>query len=224
MSQIMELIFCYPYATIFHLATLIHPEQPNRVHFTNEQIEIILNGCRLNQRGAQKELYRKYYGYAMSIALRYASNYDNAVEMVNDAFLKIYRDLKNFVPRYDNTVASFTAWLKQVVICACIDHIRKYNKKEMMTSVDPEQVVVADERETAEQMLQHKEIIKCIQQLSPAYKAVFNLYVIEGFSHAEIADKLNISENTSKSNLHKARQNLQQLVKKSNIISYERTL
>jgi len=224
MSQIMELIFSYPYATIFSLATVIYPYQENRVHLTSEQIEMILNGCRLNQRHAQKELYRMYYGYAMSIALRYSSNYDNAVEMVNDAFLKIYRDLKNFVPRYDNIVASFTAWLKQVVICACIDHIRKYNKKEMMTSVDPEQVVVADERETAEQMLQHKEIIKCIQQLSPAYRAAFNLYVIEGFSHAEIADKLNISESTSKSNLHKARQNLQQLVKKSNIISYERTL
>ena len=94
----------------------------------------------------------------------------------------------------------------------------------MMTSSDPGQVVIADERENAEQMLQYKEIIKCIQQLSPAYKAVFNLYVIEGFSHAEIADKLNISESTSKSNLYKARQNLQQLVKKSNIISYERTL
>ena len=194
--------------------------QPDRVYLPNEQIEIILNGCRLNQRRDQKELYHKYYGYAMSIALRYASNDDNAVEMVNDAFLKIYRGLKNFVPRYDNTVASFTAWLKQVVICACIDHIRKYNKKEMITGADPEQVIIADERETAEQMLQYKEIIKCIQQLSPASKAAFNLYVIEGFSHAEIADKLNISEGTSKSNLYKARQNLQRLLK-NRIISYE---
>ena len=206
------------------MATLIYSEQSKGVHLTNEQIEIILNGCRLNQRGAQKELYSKYYGYAMSIALRYSSSYDNAVEMTNDAFLKIYRDLKNFVPRYDNTVASFMAWLKKVVVNACVDHIRKYSKKEMIATVDPEQVIIADQRETAEQMLQHKEIIKCIQQLAPAYKTVFNLYVIEGFSHTEIADKLNISEGTSKSNLHKARQNLQQLLKRSNIISYERTL
>jgi RNA polymerase sigma factor (sigma-70 family) len=144
--------------------------------------------------------------------------------MTNDAFLRIYMSLKNFVPRYDNTVTSFMAWLKKVVVNTCIDHIRKYNKKEMMASVDPEQVEIADERETAEQMLQRKEIIKCIQQLPPAYKAVFNLYVIEGFSHAEIADKLNISEGASKSNLHKARQNLQQLLRKRNILSYERTL
>ncbi len=157
----------------------------------------------------------------MAIALRYASNYDNAVEMTNDAFLKIFRDLKNFVPRFESTANSFTGWLKKVVINSCIDHIRMYNKKEMMAGVDLEHVILADERETAEQMLQHKEIIKSIQKLSPAYKAVFNLYVIEGFSHAEIADRLNISEGTSKSNLSKARQNLQQLLRKSNIISYE---
>jgi len=206
------------------MATLIDSKQPTRVQVTNQQIELILNGCRLNQRAPQKELYTLYYSYAMSIALRYSSSYDNAVEMTNDAFLKIYRDLKNFVPRFDNTVISFTAWFKKVVVNACIDHLRKYSKKEMMASVGTDEVSIADERETAVQMLQHKEIIKCIQQLSPAYKAVFNLYVIEGFSHAEIAAKLNTSESTSKSNLHKARQNLQQLLKESHIVSYERTI
>jgi RNA polymerase sigma-70 factor, ECF subfamily len=201
--------------------TLISPEQSNQVNLTNEQIEIVLEGCRLNQRAAQKELYTTYYRYAMSIALRYSSSYDNAVEMTNDAFLKIYKDLKNFVPRFDSTVISFTAWFKKVVINSCIDHIRKYHKKEMMGRADLEDVVLSGQRETAEQMLQYKEIIKAIQKLSPAYKAVFNLYVIEGFSHAEISDKLNISEGTSKSNLSKARQNLQQVLKRSNIISYE---
>ena len=165
-----------------------------------------------------------YYSYAMAIALRYSSNYENAVEMTNDGFLKVYRDLKNFVPRYDNIVGSFMGWFKKILVNACIDHLRKYNKKEMMASVDTSNLTLADERETADQMLQHKEIIKCIQQLSPNYKAVFNLHVIEGFSHAEIAEKLNISEGTSKSNLFKARQNLQQLLQKSNIISYERTV
>jgi len=199
-------------------------EQFNSMHLTNEQIKIILKGCMLNERAAQKELYVNYYSYAMSIAMRYSSNYDNAVEMTNDGFLKIYRDLKNFVPRFDNTIASFTAWLKKIMINTCIDHIRKYGKKEMTNSIEIEQVSITDQRETAEQMLQHKEIIKCIQQLSPVYKAVFNLYVIEGFSHAEIAEQLDISEGTSKSNLHHARQNLQQLLKKSHIINYERSI
>ena len=83
----------------------------------------------------------------------------------------------------------------------------------------PEHVGLADETETADQILKHKEIMKCIKQLSPVYKAVFNLYVIEGFSHAEIAEKLKISESTSKSNLHKAKQNLQRLIIKNNLIT-----
>ena len=206
------------------MSPLIYSEQKNEVHLTSEQIKVILEGCKRGQRDAQKKLYRIYYSYAMAIALRYSSNYDNAVEMTNDGFLKVYRDLKNFVPRYDNTVAAFMGWFKKIVVNACIDHIRKYNRKEMMATVDANNLTLADERETAEQMLQHKEIIKCIQQLSPIYKAVFNLHVIEGFSHAEIAEKLNISEGTSKSNLFKARQNLQQLLKESNIVSYERTI
>lgn len=196
-------------------------EQNNAVHLTNEQLEIILNGCMLNQRAAQKEVYCIFYSYAMSIALRYSSGYDNAIEMTNDAFLKVYKGLKKFTPRYNNTIASFTAWFKKVVVNACIDHIIKYNKKEALsTSVSYEQMLLADEQETAEQMMQHKEIIQCIQQLSPAYKTVFNLYVIEGFSHAEIAYKLGISVGTSKSNLFKARENLRQLLKRNNIMSY----
>jgi RNA polymerase sigma factor (sigma-70 family) len=211
MSQSMEMKLSAPHGTIY------------QERIVNKPIETILNGCRINQRLAQKELYRRYYRYVMSIAMRYTSCYDNAVEMANDAFLKIYMSLKNFEPRYDNTIISFTAWLKKIVIYTCIDHRRKYNKKERMAGVHSDITSLTDESETAEQMLQHKDIIKCIRQLSPAYKQVFNLYVIEGFSHAEIAGKLNVSEGTSKSNLFKAKQNLQKILKESNIINYERT-
>ena len=190
----------------------------------NEPLDKILEGCRLNDRTSQKNLYRNYYSYVMSIALRYASNDSNAVEMANDAFLKIFTHVKNFTPRYGNTLASFTGWVKKVVIYACIDHLRKYNKGPITTSIDIEQSVPADPGENAEDILQHKEIIKCIQQLSRAYRAVFNLYVIEGFSHAEIAERLNISEGASKSNLHKAKQNLQQLLRKRTIVNYETNL
>ena len=92
-----------------------------------------------------------------------------------------------------------------------------------MADVHSDMIIFADGNETAEQMLQHKDIITCIRQLPPAYKQVFNLYVIEGFSHAEIAGKLNVSEGTSKSNLFKAKQNLQKILRESNIINYERT-
>jgi RNA polymerase sigma-70 factor, ECF subfamily len=191
---------------------------------SNEQLDKILEGCRHNERISQKDLYRNYYSYIMSIALRYSSDNSNAVEMTNDTFLKIFKDVNRFVPRYGNTLASFTAWIKKVAIYTCIDYIRKYNKSTITTSIDVEQSIPADPGENAEDMLQHKEVIKCIQQLSRAYRAVFNLYVIEGFSHAEIAQKLNISEGASKSNLHKAKQNLQQFLKKRHIVNYEPNL
>jgi RNA polymerase sigma factor (sigma-70 family) len=203
------------------MTTYMCLKQNNAMHLTNEKLEILLHNCMLNQRAAQKEIYCIYYSYVISIALRYSSDYDNAIEMTNDAFLKVYKGLKKFTPRYNNTIASFTAWLKKVVANACVDYVIKYNKKEALTtSINYEQMSLADEHTTAEQMLQHKEIIKCIHQLTPAYKNVFNLYVIEGFSHIEIAYKLNISEGTSKSNLFKARENLKLLLKRYNIISY----
>ena len=186
-----------------------------------EQLEKVLTGCKQNERVAQKELYSNYYGYAMSIALRYASNHDNAVEMVNDAFLKVFKDLKKFEPRNDNFAASFTAWFKRVVMNACIDHFRKYHKKETMANLEIEKIPISDQRQNGEGILTYKEILKCIQQLSPAYRTVFNLNIIEGFSHAEIADKLNISTGSSKSNLFKARQNLQTLFKNRNVVNHE---
>jgi len=199
------------------MTILINAKQKATVHLSNEQLSILLNGCILNKRSAQKEFYHVFFGYSMSIALRYSSGYDNAVEITNDAFLKIYNGLKNFTLRLDNIVALFMAWFKKIVINTCIDYLRKHRKRELIiTSTDVKQVMLADEDETGEQMLQYQEIIKCIQQLSPVYKTVFNLYVIEGFSHAEIAYQLNISEGASKSNLFKAREHLKQLLKKDN--------
>jgi RNA polymerase sigma factor (sigma-70 family) len=196
-------------------------EQNSAVHLTDEQLEILLHNCMLNQRAAQKEIYCIYCGYIMSIVLRYSPGYDNAIEIANDAFLKVYKGLKNFTPRYNNIVASFTAWVKKITVNVCIDYAAKHNKKEVLTTgINYEQMLLAAEQATVEQHLQYKEIIKCIHQLTPAYKTVFNLYVIEGFSHAEIACKLSISEGTSKSNLSKARENLKQLLRRRDIMSY----
>ncbi len=220
MPQIEEIALHNSYKEILPSVALTVAQPLVRIYIKCEQLEEMLKGCKRNERLAQKELYHNYYNYAMSIALRYSSTYDSSIEMINDAFLKVFKSIQTFEPRHGNTVASFTAWLKKILIYSCIDHIRKYNKKEMIGLVDTEQITMADHCETAEQMLQHKEIITSIQHLSPAYKAVFNLYVIEGFSHAEIAEKLNISEGASKSNLHKARQNLRHLLEESNAINY----
>ena len=184
----------------------------------NKQLEEILQGCRLNLRKSQKELYMHYYSYAMSVALRYASGHDNAVEMVNDGFLRVFKDLKNFTPHFEDTRAAFSGWLRKVLVHACIDHLRKYDRKEMKSGTDLEKITLADTQQNAEQVLQYEEILKCVQQLPPAYKAAFNLYVIEGFSHEEIAELLHISVGSSKSNLFKAKKKLQEMLVKSNAI------
>jgi RNA polymerase sigma factor (sigma-70 family) len=189
----------------------------------NDFLEI-LKGCKLNDRKSQKQVYSIFYGYAMSVALRYSNSYDNAIEMVNDGFLKVFRDLKNFVPQFESVEASFRAWLRRIVVNSCIDHIRKYHKKEISSVSLIDDITIVDDKENGIEMLQYKEILKCIQQLSPAYKTVFNLFVLDGFSHEEIAKKLKISVSTSKSNLFKARHNLQVLVKKNNVVEYERAV
>ena len=188
----------------------------------NKKLERILNGCRMNERAAQKELYTHHYGFAMSIAVRYSSNQYYAIEMTNNVFLKIFKSMKKFAPRHDDITISFNAWFKNIVINACIDHIRKYHKKDTMPTIETSSIQVIDQKETGENILEYKEIIKQVQQLSPACRAVFNLYAIDGFTHAEIAEKLHISEGSSKSSLFKARQQLQAFFKPSNCLNYKK--
>jgi RNA polymerase sigma factor (sigma-70 family) len=220
MTDITELTPRIPGAPVFQQEAPVYPEQSNQPHLTNEQIKIILKGCRLNQREAQRKLYRLFFSYAMSFALRYTSNYDSAIELTNDTFLKIYRELQSFIPGYDVTVHLFTGWFKKGVIKNCISHIKKYASAE--TTEKNQHFLVADENEIAEQVSEHEQIIRCIQQLSPSLKAVFNLYTIDGYTHAEIAKALGISEEASNDNIHQSRLYLRQLLRKSNMKSYDR--
>lgn len=128
----------------------MYSEQQKQVYLNHKQLRKILSGCRLNQRAAQKALHDAYFAYAMSLALSYSFNYDNAVEMTNYAFLKIFKYIKNGELRYENTIASFVAWLKTIVIRSCIDHVRAFNKKEIIADVGAEQILPEDECETAE--------------------------------------------------------------------------
>ncbi len=153
----------------------------------------------------------------MNIAMRYANSYDNAVEMVNDGFLKVFNDVKNFQSITSNINISFTAWLKRVMINASIDHLRKYRRKEMMMSVSIDEVNTEVNVTYIQDRFVTNDILRCIAKLPTAYRTVFNLYVIEGFTHREIADFLNINEGTSKSNLFKAREVLRKLLAKTNI-------
>lgn len=166
----------------------------------NVNIQLLIDGCRNGHRASQIRLYEQFYSYGMGLCLRFSKSREEAMEIVNDGFLKAF--LK--IDQYD-TDYPFKPWLRRILINASIDYYRKYNKLK-----DEEEKVLSIEQSNTTQNealenLEFEDLLKVMQQLSPAYRLVFNLYVIEGMTHQDIAEQLNISVGTSKSNLAKAR-------------------
>lgn len=181
---------------------------------TTPELTEHIEGCVRNNRESQKIIYSSFYGYAMSICERYAGSKEDSVEILNDGFLKIFKELHKFRPSYADSIASFKGWLRQIMIYTAIDHYRKTKKHLANHYSDPSVLQLAIHQETVLDKLSYEEILKAIQLLSPAYRTVFNLFVIEGLSHDEISKKLGIAEGTSKSNLAKARMQLQKILLK----------
>lgn len=170
----------------------------------------ILKGCRKRQRDSQRDLYRMYYAYGMSIALRYSGSRDQAVVILNDAFIKVF----DSIHKYD-LKRPFEPWLRKIIVNTAIDHYhreKKYDKE----FINPELLDKnLEDKEAIISGISYDEIVEMIRRLSPAYRAVFNLHVIEGYSHEEIAEMLGISIGTSKSNLAKAKRNLRVILEKN---------
>jgi RNA polymerase sigma factor (sigma-70 family) len=158
----------------------------------------------------------------MTICERYSGNNDDTMEILNDGFLKIFKEIYRYQPAYVDTMASFKGWLRKIMVYTAIDHFRK-NKKHLVNGyAEPSTLQIASSHETAVDKLSYEEILKAIQLLSPAYRTVFSLFVIDGLSHEEIAQKLGIAEGTSKSNLSKARVHLQRILLEEYQIEYKR--
>ena len=177
----------------------------------------LLAGCLRNQRKSQELLYRQFYGYAMSVCLRYCPTRDSALEVLNDGFLKVFTRLDQYDP-----AQPFKGWLRRILINASIDHYRQEVRHQLHDDVESVQQTVASESADGFSQLAHNELISLIQRLSPAYRLVFNLYVMDGFTHEEIAGQLGISVGASKSNLARARENLRLLLKHLNNDEYVR--
>lgn len=146
-----------------------------------------------------------FYGFAMGICLRYSRSKEEAIEIVNDGFLKIFTKLDKYTRGL-----SFKAWLRKVMVNSAIDYYRR-NEKHYPT-LDISHGNYESETETILDRLSERDIIAAIQLLPPSYRIVFNLFVIEGYRHEEIAHQLNISVGTSKSNLAIARSKLQRIL------------
>ena len=169
----------------------------------------MIDGCRKGNRAYQKELYQHFYAYGMSITMRYADSREEAVTILNDAFMKVFQNIRKY-----NRHRPFKPWLRQIIVNTAINHYHLQKKYERFEGMEESGTVVsADEKIFSG--IAYDEIIELVQRLSPAYRTVFNLYVIDGFSHKEIAGLLEITEGTSKSNLHKAKRNLRSMLEKN---------
>ncbi|MFY0654396.1 MAG: sigma-70 family RNA polymerase sigma factor [Cyclobacteriaceae bacterium] len=175
------------------------------------EIEHLIKSCKNKDRSAQEKLYRDYYGYAMSICMPYSKDKTEAEEVANDAFMKVF----NNINRYDENF-SFKSWLRKIMINTAIDNYRKNKKYHNQIDLEYVQKFDGFDNYIIDKM-SADEIMGIVQGLSPAYKIVFNLYVLEGYKHHEIAKQLNISEGTSKSNLSKAKNKLKEQLELMNI-------
>ncbi len=186
-----------------------------------QQLLHIIQGCVNTNRECQKELYKLYYNFCISICVRYCHNPDDALEVTNDGFLKVFKTIGKFSPKYDNFEASLISWIKSIMIYAAIDNFRKNNRYNHQLDIEEVHYNIKDNDESSIDRMSYKEIVEMVQKLSPVYRTVFNLYVIDGYKHEEIATQLNITVGTSKSNLAKARINIQKLLKATNVKLYE---
>jgi RNA polymerase sigma factor (sigma-70 family) len=166
----------------------------------------VLKGCLQKNRRSQEHLYKMFYGYAMSVCLRYVTNREEAAEVMNDGFYKIFNKLDT----YDAT-RPFKTWLGRVMVNTALDHYRRNTHQFQFESVENKEVPVEEGPITG---LSYEDLIGLVERLSPVYRIVFSMAVIDGYSHEEIAEKLEITVGSSKSNLSRAREKLRMMLSK----------
>lgn len=177
-----------------------------------EQSELLewVRACRAGNARAQRKLFKHFYGTVMAICMRYAGSTDEAADMLNEGFLKVFSNLD----KYEDT-GSFEAWMKRVVCNAALDYRRKYDKNIELVELDgiSDSNLVDHHLNDAVAKISSQEIVGLIQQLPPVTRTVFNLFIFEGYSHGEIAQQLNITENTSAWHINNARTRLKDAIK-----------
>jgi RNA polymerase sigma-70 factor (ECF subfamily) len=176
-----------------------------------EDVKMIVDGCIRGDRNSQQLLYKATYGKMLGMCMRYAKNMDEAKDFLHDGFIKVFEKVKYF-----KQTGSFEGWIRRIIVNNTIDSIRKKKKMQFNSDSDYTLINLTDNAQNDIDKLNQvnlnaARLIELIQDLSPAYKMVFNLYVIEEYPHKEIAEMLNISIGTSKSNLAKAKMKLKNL-------------
>ncbi len=182
-----------------------------------EELHSIMEGCLISDHKCEKKLYERYYGYALKIVFRYIYRYEKAVDVVNDGFVKIFRSFKKFeCTEKEQLEKMWMGWIKRIMINTAIDELRRNNMIPEIGGLPDYIWELQDNSQKSDRNLLYKELISQVKNLPASYRVAFNMYVIDGFSHQEIAEKLGISVGTSKSNLAKARMQLKFFLDKDN--------
>ncbi len=172
----------------------------------------LIKGCVSGERKYQEELYKIFSPKMYAVCLRYSKDAEEAQDILQDGFVKIFRNIEKF-----RSEGSFEGWVRRIFVNTAIEYYRRKNNNVSIT--EQIEAGVEDDTSNAFDKLAVADVMKAINELSPGYKLVFNMYVIEGYSHKEVGEILGISEGTSKSQLARAKGMLQKILKeKYNIV------
>ena len=166
----------------------------------------LIAGCINGDRKMQYELYQRYSPKMFGVCLRYAGNTEEAEDVLQEGFIKIFKKIGSF-----RSEGSFEGWIRRIFVNTAIEHFRR--KSYLQPITEREESTIEGQYVSVLDTLAEKDIIKLVQQLSPGYRTVFNMYVVEGYTHKEVAGMLGISEGTSKSQLSRAKVILQGMVR-----------
>ena len=174
--------------------------------------EAILQGCIQNNASSQRELYTRYSPKMLAVCYRFAHNREDAEDMLQEGFIKVFSQIHTF-----RSQGAFEGWIRRIVVHTCINHLKK-NKRfnESVDIIHANSIQVREE--SVPSIVQAKQIVECIRLLPLGYRTVLNLYAIEGYSHKEIAEMLDIEESTSRSQYTRAKQMLEDILVKKKII------
>jgi len=171
-----------------------------------DERELIL-GCRNGEAWAQKQIYEQYAPAMMSVCMRYCGDYETARDILQEGFIKVFTKIDSFAD-----IGAFGGWIRRIMVTTALEYLRKNDVLKQTDDIDDHSMSFEDYAPDVLENLTADDLMNCVAQLSDGYRTVFNMYAIEGYSHAEIADSLGISENTSRSQFMRARNILQKNV------------
>lgn len=173
-----------------------------------ESEDILIQKCIEWDQTAQNRLYKIYASKMLAVCIRYAKNREEAEDILQEGFMKVFENINKF-----RKEGSLEGWIRRIMYNTAIQKFRQKNELDYAISIDnPGSYLTHETQDDIISNIQAKELLKLIQELPPRYQLVFNLYVFEGLKHREIAEKLGVTEGTSKSNLSDARSILQRKI------------